>query len=91
MSHGMPSLKICCPYPAVFSGETERFPSSIDGSIPPDNEKKTGDESPRGPLSRTDVLSSHYRLSLHLTFPLMNNLHIGLWVMHPDHVSRLSA
>jgi hypothetical protein len=28
---------------------------------------------------------------LHLTFPLINNLHIVLWVMHQDHVSHLSA
>ena len=28
---------------------------------------------------------------LHLTFPLINSLHIVLWVMHQDHVSRLST
>jgi hypothetical protein len=27
----------------------------------------------------------------HLTFPLMSNLYLVLWVMHQDHVSRLSA
>src|SRR6266516_2335198 len=30
-------------------------------------------------------------MSLHLTFPLISNFHIVLWVMHQDHVSRLSA
>ena len=43
-----PSLMICCPYPGVFSGETEQFPSSIDSSIPPDRVKEAGDESPKG-------------------------------------------
>ncbi len=28
---------------------------------------------------------------LHLTFPLISNLHIVLWVMHLDHVSHLSV
>ncbi len=28
---------------------------------------------------------------LHRTFPLISNLHFVLWVMHQDHVSRLSA
>jgi hypothetical protein len=38
---------ICCPYPSVFSGEPERFPSWIDAPVPPGSEKEAGDDSPK--------------------------------------------
>jgi hypothetical protein len=42
-----PSLKMFCPYSGAFSGETERFPSSIDSSASLDRGKEAGDESPK--------------------------------------------
>jgi len=45
----MPSLMVCCPYPGVFSGKPERFPSWIDNWVLPDHEKEAGGEA-QGPL-----------------------------------------